>query len=173
MNIVLIGYRGTGKSVVARLLAKELKRKLMSVDDLIVRLAGIPIPGIVSEYGWPRFREMEAQIVAELTAKEDNAVIDCGGGVVLDARNVQNLRRNGKTVLLTADFDVILKRIRRDPNRPPLKEGLSFADEQRQILAERKEKYESSADFTCDTTSADPRETSGEIIKYFRQKAWI
>ena len=173
MNIVLLGYRGSGKSVVARLLAKQLERNLVSADDLIVRSAGMPIPRIVSEWGWPRFRELELQIVAEVTAKENNAVIDCGGGVVLDERNVLNLRRNGKTVLLTASFNVILKRIQRDPNRPPLKEGLSFEEEQRQILAEREEKYKNASDFICDTSNADPRETTQGIIEYFKQQAWI
>jgi len=173
MNIVLIGYRGTGKSVVARLLAKMLEKKLISIDEMIVRSAGMPVPLIVSQLGWPRFREIESQIVAEVTARENNAVIDCGGGIVLDENNVQNLRRDGKTVLLTASFDVILKRVQHDPNRPALKEGLSFEEEQMRVLAERQEKYQNAADLTCDTSNADPRQTIKEIIEYFQQKHWI
>ena len=91
MNIVLLGYRGTGKSTIARLLAKELDRKLVSIDELIVKSAGMPVPRIVSEWGWPRFREIESQMVREVAAKEDRMVIDCGGGVVLDEDNIRLL----------------------------------------------------------------------------------
>ena len=91
MNIVLLGYRGTGKSTIARLLAKQLDRKLVSIDELIVKSAGMPVPRIVSEWGWPRFREIESQMVREVAAKEDRMVIDCGGGVVLDEDNIRLL----------------------------------------------------------------------------------
>lgn len=173
MNIVLLGYRGTGKSTVGRLLANELKRKLVSLDEIIVQTAGKPVPRIVSEDGWPRFREMETQAVEKVTSSESNCVIDCGGGAILDARNTENLRRNGKTVLLTASFDAILKRIERDPNRPSLKEGISVQEEIKQTLAERQEKYLAAADFVCDTTRADPLKTAREIIAHFQQKGWI
>lgn len=173
MNIVILGYRGTGKSTVSRLLARKLDRKLVNLDELIVQLAGMPIPRIVSELGWPRFREMEAKIVEEVTAREKDVVIDCGGGVVLDDNNTLLLRKNGKTILLTASFEAILKRIRRDPNRPPLKEGLSFEAEQSQILAERQEKYLAVADMTFDTTNDDPMKTVKEIVGHLRREAWI
>ncbi len=130
MNIVLLGYRGTGKSSVARFLARKLNRKLFCIDELIVESAGMSIPKIVDELGWPGFRDIELRIVEEVSGRADDGIIDCGGGVVLDDRNIRNLRRNGKTVLLTASFETILKRIHRDPNRPPLKEGLSFEQEQ-------------------------------------------
>lgn len=173
MNIVILGYRGTGKSTVARLLARELDRKLVSLDELIVQSAGLPIPRIVSEWGWGRFREIESQVVKEVTATEKDIVIDCGGGVVLDDNNTRLLRQNGRTILLTASFDAILKRIRRDPNRPPLKDGLSFEEEQKQILAERNEKYLAAADMVFDTTRDDPLKTTKEIVEYVRREAWV
>jgi shikimate kinase len=173
MNIILIGYRGTGKSTIARLLAKKLKRKLLSTDAMIVERVGKPIPDIVLEWGWPRFREMEYNIIREISDKEDARVIDCGGGVVLDERNVRNLRENGKIVLLSADFDVILKRIRRDANRPPLREGLSFEDEQRQVFAEREPLYRSAADLVLDTSHARPEATADQIVLDCKKNAWI
>lgn len=173
MNIVLLGYRGTGKSTLAKLLAKKLDRKLFSTDQWMVKSTGLSIPQIVDKWGWCRFREMESQAVEEITRKEKNAVIDCGGGVVLDDQNVERLKRDGKTVLLTSDFDTLIKRIRNDSNRPPLKEGLSFEEEQRQILAERREKYLAAADMVCDTTKQSPKQTVGEIIDYFTKHCWI
>lgn len=173
MNIVLLGYRGTGKSVVSRILAQKLKRKLISTDKEIAQSAGMPIPQIVDKWGWPRFREIESQIIGEVAAGEREAVIDCGGGVVLDDQNIACLKEHGKAVLLRANLQTLIKRIKDDPNRPPLKEGLSFEEEQKIILQEREPKYLSAADMICDTTSKKTMTTAREIIEFFQKKAWI
>ena len=101
MNIIVLGYRGTGKSVISRLLAKQLKRPLFSLDSMIEEAVGIPIPEIVSLWGWARFREIESKIVEQAVGEAKEAVIDCGGGVVLNstdnrsyvASNNKNRRR--------------------------------------------------------------------------------
>ena len=100
MNIVLIGYRGTGKSVISRILAGILHCQRYSIDEEIVRKARKPILEIVEQESWSRFREIEREIVKKVSEEAKNLVIDCGGGVVLDARNIVDLKRNGKTVLL-------------------------------------------------------------------------
>lgn len=173
MNIVLLGYRGTGKSVIAGILAKKLKRKLIPIDKEIARSAGLPIPQIVEKWGWQRFREIESRMIREVSVKEREAVIDCGGGVVLDDQNIVCLKKQGRIALLRADLQSLMKRIKNDPNRPPLKEGLSFEDEQKIILAEREPKYLSAADMTCDTTSQKPMATAMEIVEFFQKKKWI
>lgn len=173
MNIVLVGYRGTGKSVVSRLIAEKFHRKRYSLDEWITREAKKPIPEIVADWGWDRFREIERAVVVNVSGRARNAVIDCGGGVVLDQRNVADLRKNGKIVLLTAEAEVILKRIGHDANRPPLKEGLSFEEEQRQTLAEREPHYRAAADCTFDTTRAKPRETARDIVERFTKEGWL
>ncbi len=173
MNIVLLGYRGTGKSVISKILAKKLTRKLISIDKEIARSAGMPIPQIVKTWGWPRFREIESRIVREVSAREQEAVIDCGGGVVLDDQNIAWLKEQGRAVLLRADLQTLIARIKNDPNRPPLKEGLSFEEEQKIILAEREPKYLSAPDMICDTTRNKPQATVREIIEFFQKKSWI
>lgn len=171
MNIVLLGYRGTGKSTLAQSLANKLKRLVYDVDALIVQSAGMSIPNIVSQRGWTQFREMESAVVKAVAEK--TGIIDCGGGVVLDPRNIRHLRQRGKIVLLTAELDAILERIRQDPNRPPLKHGLTFEEEQRRVLAEREPKYRAAADMICDTTATPPEETVAEIIRVFTEKSWL
>jgi len=173
MNIIMLGYRGTGKSVISRILAQKLKRKLISIDKEIVKSAGLPIPQIVQKQGWPKFREIESRIVREVSLSEWEAVIDCGGGVVLDDQNIACLKEQGRAVVLRADLQTLLKRIKNDSNRPPLKEGVSFEEEQKIILAEREPKYQSAADMTCDTTSKKSITTALEIIKFFKNKKWI
>ena len=173
MNIVLFGYRGAGTSEVAVILSLKLDRAVFNTDQMIVADAGMTIPGIVEEWGWPRFREIESEVVEKVAAQAKDSVIDCGGGVVLNDNNIERLKRDGKTVLLKADFETILKRIGEDKNRPPLKEGMSFEEEQRKVLSEREEKYHAAADFECDTTTKSPEETADIIIEHFKRQNWI
>ena len=172
MNIVLIGYRGTGKSVVGKLLSKRLRRSLYSIDQMIVQSEGVTIPEIVEHQGWPVFREIETRMVA-VAAEKNNAIIDCGGGVILKDQNTERLKKNGKMVWMTAEMETILQRIRKDPNRPPLKEGLSFEEEQKKVLMEREGRYRAAADYTCDTTEKKPQQSVREIIDHFKKMKWI
>ena len=173
MNIVLLGYRGTGKSVVSKILSHKLKRQLFSIDNLIVLKAGLPVPEIVEQSGWPRFRELESQVIEQVAADTRDTIIDCGGGVVLNDRNMERLKRHGKVVLLTTDMETLLKRLSRGANRPPLKEGLSFEEEHKKVLAERQDKYQAAADMVCDTSHKRPIDTVQEIVDYFKNKSWI
>ncbi|NIY13760.1 MAG: AAA family ATPase [Nitrospinaceae bacterium] len=174
MNIILLGYRGTGKSVVSRLLAKKLSRRLFSLDEMIEEAVGIPIPEIVSLWGWSRFREIETTLVAQVCEEAENAVIDCGGGVVLNGENITLLKRKGKAVLLTAEFDALISRLKRDKGgRPRLEENLSWEDEHRKVLAEREGQYRAAADFVCDTTDQKPNDTVHDIIEFFKRQSWI
>ena len=173
MNIVMLGYRGTGKSVISKILSKELRRKLFSIDNLIVQAAGKPIPELVAQEGWLSFRKLESDIVIQVAGKARNSIIDCGGGVVLDEKNTDILKKGGKCVLLTASLATIIRRIKKDPNRPTLEEELSFEEEQKKILADRHEKYQSCADFICDTTTRKPRATAHEIIAFYKRQGWL
>ncbi len=173
MNIVLVGYRGTGKSAIARLLCRELDRNVFSLDGVLAERAGKSIPEIVREDGWERFRQMESDLVAEATNRETQAIIDCGGGVVLDDCNIQNLRRNGKIVWLTADLETVMKRIKADPNRPALKEGLSFEEEQKQVLEEREELYRACSDMKIDTSQGSPYKAVRRIVFLLKKNDWL
>ena len=164
MNIVLIGYRGTGKSTVGKILAKKLKRSLIPVDDLIVKKAGMSIPEIVEKHGWNYFRDMESNVTKEVST-QDNCIMDCGGGVVLRDENVENLKQNGKCFLLKAEIDTIISRIQGDANRPALKEGMSFREEQEKVLKERNPKYKAAADVEIDTSILTVEQAVEKILK--------
>jgi shikimate kinase len=173
VNIVMLGYRGTGKSVISKILSVKLRMELYKIDDLISRSAGKSIPEIVTEEGWESFRKQEFKIVAEVSAKAKNSIIDCGGGVVLNDANIVNLKKNGVCVVLTASLETIVKRIRHDRNRPALQGGISFEEEQKKNMAEREEKYRSAADFLCDTSNRRPGRTVAEITEFLKSKGWI
>ncbi|HJP18450.1 MAG TPA: shikimate kinase [Nitrospinota bacterium] len=164
MNIVLIGYRGTGKSTVGKILAKKLKRLLIPVDDLIVKKVGMSIPEIVEKHGWDYFRDIESNVTKELS-NQDNCIIDCGGGVILRDENVENLKQNGKCFLLKAEIDTIISRIQGDANRPALKEGMSFREEQEKVLKERDPKYKAAADVEIDTSILSLEQAVEKILE--------
>jgi len=112
-------------------------------------------------------------VVSRVAGEAQGSIIDCGGGVVLDDKNMVLLKKEGKCVLLTASLSAIIRRIKKDRNRPALVEGLGFEEEQKKILADRHEKYHSCADFICDTTTRKPGETAHEIIAFFKEQGWL
>jgi len=150
MNIVLIGYRGTGKSTVGRLLAARLGREFVSTDAEIVKRAQRTIPEIVTQQGWDYFRDLESDICREL-ASRDQLVIDTGGGAILRAQNVEALKKDGTLFWLTASVETIAKRIGGDNQRPSLTGTKSFVDEIQDVLRERTPKYHAAADHSIAT----------------------
>jgi shikimate kinase len=145
MNIVLIGYRGTGKSTVGRLLAARLGRELVSTDAEIVKRAQRTIPEIVAQQGWDYFRDLESDVCRELAGR-DQLVIDTGGGAILRTQNVEALKKDGTLFWLTASVETIAKRIGGDNQRPSLTGIKSFIDEIQDVLQERTPKYRAAAD---------------------------
>ena len=88
----MLGYRGTGKSVISKILSEKLRMKLYKIDNMVSELAGKSIPEVVEQDGWKSFRKLESEIVAKVSNKAKNSIIDCGGGVVLSDINMVNLK---------------------------------------------------------------------------------
>jgi shikimate dehydrogenase len=162
MNIVLIGMRGSGKTAVGKILAQRLGRQLIEMDELIVQKAGLTIPEIVTKHGWERFRDLEAEITAEV-AKRDNIINATGGGVVVREPNVSRLKQNGLVVWLTAGIDTLLERIGDDESRPLLK-GKTRREDLEITLAERQQLYQKAADITIDTEDKTPEAVAETIV---------
>jgi shikimate kinase len=172
MNIVLIGYRCSGKTRVGRLLAGELKRNFLDTDSLMEQKAGIPIPSYVSRYGWRDFRRMEREVIEEIVSK-DNVIIATGGGVVIDPENVMNLRRNGWVVWLAAGAAVIRERMSQAQQQGHLRPPLSGSDpleEIDSILRERTPAYESASDYRVWTDGQTPEAVKQAIMRVLPYK---
>jgi shikimate kinase len=163
MNIVLIGYRGTGKSVVGNLLVEKLKMPYYTMDAMIVERAGMPVPEIVEKFGWPGFRDRETELAREL-ATLDGVIIDCGGGIIERPENIEALRVNGVIIWLTATVNTIVNRIQGDTNRPSLTGAKSFTDEVVEVLARRTPIYKAAAHHTIETDNLTPDEIVEQII---------
>ena len=163
MNIVLIGYRGTGKSTVAKILGQRLRRKVVSTDAEIVKEAGQSIPQIVEQFGWDHFRELETQMCRKLQ-DQANLVIDTGGGLILKEENVKILKTNGTFFWLTAEIPTIVKRISGDTQRPSLSGTKTFVEEIEDILKERTPKYQAAADHVIPTDRTSPHQIADAIL---------
>ncbi|MBI5777170.1 MAG: shikimate kinase [Nitrospirae bacterium] len=150
MNIVLIGYRGTGKSSVGQLLAERSGRTLISTDAEVVRRAGQSISDIVKQHGWDHFRDLESEVCRDLAGK-DQLIIDTGGGAILRQDNVDQLKAKGVVFWLTAEVPTISRRIGGDTQRPSLTGAKSFVEEIEGVLRERTPKYKAAADHVIAT----------------------
>jgi len=168
MNLVLIGYRGTGKSEVARLLGRLLSMPVISLDAEIVREAGLSIPQIVDQNGWQWFRNLEAELTKRYS-QLDHQILDTGGGVILREDNVAHLRSNGLVFWLQASPDVIVARIQKSVNRPALTDGKTFTEEVAEVLAERRPLYQAAANFCINTENRRPRSIANEITRLFKE----
>jgi shikimate kinase len=164
MNIVLIGYRGTGKSAVGAVLAGRLNMKCISMDEKIVEKAKMTIPEIVAECGWPGFRDLESEVARELAAL-DNIIIDTGGGVIERPESIELLKTRSRIFWLKAGVDTVVSRISNDTQRPALTDGKTFTEEVAEVLAKRIPKYRDAADFEIDTETRTPEEVANLLIE--------
>jgi len=153
-NLVLIGYRATGKTSVGARLAAILGRPFLDLDQVLVAEAGRSVVEIVAAGGWEDFRRREKELAARYRHRR-GLVLATGGGVVLDPDNVAALRENGILIWLTADPAVIQARLGqdqpRDANRPSLT-GSDTISEVAQVLKQRYPLYQAAARIIVDTT---------------------
>ena len=168
-RIFLIGYRCTGKTAVARVLAQTLGWEWIDADHLLETRYGKSIRQIFAEEGEAGFRDKEEQVFAELCQLR-NQVIATGGGVILRETNRQRMRAAGKVVWLTADAQTIWQRLQADSmtlqRRPPLTVGGLV--EIQETLKMREPLYRACADFTIAT---DGRSTD-EIAQQIAHLSW-
>lgn len=164
-NIVLLGFMGTGKTTVGRLLAGRLQKTLVDMDEIIAERQGKSIQDIFEEDGEERFRKLEYELVQELAARE-HLIVATGGGVVLDVRNIEEFNRTGLSVCLMADHETILRRVKAETHRPLLEDG----DKARRIidiLESRRPLYEA-IPHRIDTSDLPADKVAEQIIKMFR-----
>jgi len=156
MRVVLIGFRGTGKTEVGRLFARLTGLPFHDTDAIIEERSGLTIHEIFTRDGEEGFRLREREVIARLPAGP--CVISTGGGVVLDPGNVAALRRGSTVFLLEADEAAIERRIA-GSTRPPLT-AHPFRQEIRELLDIRRPFYTAAADFCIDTTTKSPNEVT-------------
>lgn len=169
MNLVLTGYRCSGKSTVGKILASRLGMVFCDTDALVQEQTGKDIRTLVAEYGWDHFRQEEQKAVEALT-RLDKRIIATGGGVILNRGNVRILKTNGWFAWLKTGTRALERRMRKAQEKGSIRPSLNGGDpveEIRRVLEERTPFYAQSADFVVDTESLSPEEVAEEIRKAF------
>ena len=148
-NIVLVGFMGTGKTTVAKLLSKQLKMRYVSTDALREENEKMPITDIFASDGEKYFRQVEEEVVRGISS-EENMVIDAGGGVVIKEENLKILKKKGTIICLIARPEIILDRTTGYKHRPLL----NVVDPKKKIqeLLLLRMPYYKKANFTVDTS---------------------
>ena len=165
-SIAIIGFMATGKTTVGMKLTEYLGNnyKFIETDQIIIEMAGKPIPRIFSEDGEEKFREYEAEACKKVS-KLKKVVISCGGGVVLNKNNIENLKKNCYVILLTTTSDEIYNRIMK--NGKTLRPVINKEDPKKEIeniLKFRQPLYNRAADITINTTGKKIDEIVREML---------
>ncbi|MEW6744276.1 MAG: shikimate kinase [Planctomycetota bacterium] len=169
MNLILIGYRGAGKSTIAQELGLRLALPVVTMDAEIERRAGQPIPALVAAHGWPHFRKLEADLAVELAGR-DGLIVDAGGGLVTQPEPMAALRRSGLVFWLTAGVPTLVERLQSSTNRPSLT-SRDFRDEVAEVLAARAPLYAAAAHFKISTELRSVAACCDEIVTLWRAHA--
>ncbi|MDO4584925.1 MAG: shikimate kinase [Planctomycetia bacterium] len=166
MIVSLIGYRATGKSTIARLLAEKLNAPWVDSDHEIERQAGKTIAEIFAEEGETVFRNFEERVIAELCQSEE-LILATGGGAILREGTRRILRESGPVLWLTASAETIAQRMRQDQNtlttRPNLT-SLPPLDEIRHLLEVREPYYRETASLEITTENASPETIVAQLL---------
>ncbi len=160
-SIIITGFMGTGKSIVAEELARKLGMEFIDMDQIIEERQGMSISDIFGRYGEKYFREQENKLVKELSQKE-NMVIATGGGTFLSWDNTRILSQKGKIICLYADSQAIYNRVKRKNNRPLIK-GNNILNKINHLLEKRKKMYDNFY-WKIDTTNLSVQEVVDKII---------
>lgn len=164
LNLVLVGFMGSGKTSVGKQLSNMLNMNLVDTDEIVESQSGMSISEIFAKFGESHFRDLEQKAV-EVASNLENCVISTGGGVVLRKKNMEFLKKNGVVFGLSATPEEIYNRISSELHRPLLKTENPL--EKVKQLLELRAPYYDQADYMTSTSNKSVHEISEEISQIF------
>lgn len=169
-NLVLIGFMGSGKTVIGRQAARLLDYQFVDTDEQIQQVTGMTLAALFKKHGEIRFRS-EEELVAKKLAARRGQVIASGGSLMPEKEPLMLLKEHGWFVLLQAAPDVILERISRKTSRGnrPLISGKPSIEQVRELLQLREQQYLEMADFIINTTEIGVEEAASKIAAEYRR----
>jgi shikimate kinase len=174
-NIILIGMMGSGKTTVAKEIGKASGRILIDTDDMVVGSSGMSISDIFENFGENKFREIERDVILNIS-KAQNLVVSTGGGVVKNPENVSSLRSTGNIVYLRCSAETLAARLIGEADGRPLIKPYSDSIENltariKDLLVERNEIYSNSCDLIVDVDGKSAQAIALEILESVSKKA--
>jgi len=162
-NISIIGFMGSGKSTVGRIIAKKLDLLFIDMDNIIELSEEYLISDIFDRKGEEYFRDIESRVVRKIY-NNNNCVFACGGGVVNRRENMELIRSSSNVIYLEISPDTAFKRLKGASNRPLIKTEdpeMKISD----LIKKRRPLYEKYSDITINTDNTGPGKTADMIIK--------
>ncbi len=167
-NLYLVGFMGTGKSTVGRLVARQVGFEFVDSDHEIERLQGKPVSQIFAEQGEAAFRAMEREFV-ERGHPTKRCVVSCGGGLIVPPGMLELLRSHGVVVCMHAPIDTIIQRTLHATHRPLL--AVENPEQRlRDLYAQREALYRRSGTLVL-TDKRPLREIAAHVLRVYRQEA--
>jgi shikimate kinase len=164
--VVFVGFMGSGKSSVGRLVARALGSRFVDTDRLVIERAGCEITEIFARHGEAHFRKEESRALRSLLGQRD-VVVATGGGIVTVPENGPVLKELGLVVWLTASEEIIWERVARNQKRPLLHTA-NPRETIRTLLAVRNPLYAAVSELTIDTSTLTHEEVAGRIFERMR-----
>ena len=161
-NLVLIGFMGAGKSTISDYFHTVFGMEVIEMDRIIAEREGMSISEIFKTRGEEYFRDCETALLIEMQSRK-NVIISCGGGVPMRERNVAEMKKNGRVILLCVEPETVLARLKDDHSRPLLEnnKNVGFVSG---LMEKRRAKYEAAADIIIHTDHKSVQEICDEIL---------
>jgi len=164
-NIYLVGFMGSGKSTVGKILAEKLNMNFVDIDKLIEEKEGMKIKDIFEQKGESYFRELERKQI-EAIVKQEGLVVSTGGGLGANLDNMNFMKKNGDVVWLDVSLNTVLDRLKNDQDRPLLKQP---TEKIKQLFEERKNVYRL-ANIRINADKKTPNQIVEEILTKIKRR---
>lgn len=161
---VLIGFMGSGKSSVSKILAVRLGKRLVDTDAEIEREQGMTISELFAQRGEQDFRKLEHELLLRLAEEKEPLVISTGGGLAAQPQNREALSALGTVIYLQVQAHTVLARLQGDETRPLL-QGADKEAKVRALLAAREPLYRAAADICIAADTLTPGQIVEQILK--------
>ena len=166
MNIALIGFRGTGKTTICRLLAGAIDKKLVSMDEEVLKKTKLSAEKFVKKYGQDRFLELESEIIERISDLDD-CIFDTSHSIVMRNENIINLKKNSLVIFLTSDQKTLINRVK--DIKPNFTKNIDLENISN-ISKDYESRYTSAADYTIDTSRLSPEEICNLITHFIQME---
>ncbi len=166
-NIILIGMRGSGKTVVSKILSEKLELPLIDTDQFIVQQEGMTIKEMTDKNGWDYFRDKETNLLRSLQSR-DKFILSTGGGIITRSENYELLHELGVIYYLYTSPEVLAARIKEhSDSRPKLTDSKTLLEDLERVFKQRKKLYDEAADHVIHTEKISPKEVADTILAYY------
>lgn len=164
-NIYLVGFMGSGKSTVGKILAEKLNMNFIDIDKLIEEKEGMKIKDIFEQKGESYFRELERKQI-EAIVNQEGLVVSTGGGLGANLDNMNLMKKNGDVIWLDVSLNTVLDRLKNDQDRPLLKQPI---EKIKQLFEERKNVYRL-ANIRINADKKTPSQIVEEILTKIKRR---